>query len=370
MSSLRSQKIFKDVQLFLASTTTHHHQQNETTTTAAINDENNTENSGGTLKAARRSSKKGGGATKKRSNSSSNRSNNENNNNIELTAKSTLNLSATSFLYSSTICQDFIQNRLYLNKSMMNSIEPLIQPIKLQQLIASLYEKIEADKEILLVYTHLKREEKHLNTLEPLQPLFRRYSLGFERVIQIWRKKCSADSLLLANNNTNNMNIGSESHNLMQSSSISTMHHHRPLMSQSTTTLLGPLANQLYVINSDESAQIDRLQSSFESTVSPLLTQSQQQAVASCVSFLNSDYLTNPINDNDTMVSQCLTTKQQQQQQQQQQQKFHSELNLYKNTHMSNYSTLPAKLKKIPFIEDAQQEQEQEVEEGLYLILI
>lgn len=90
--------------------------------------------------------------------------------------------------------------RLYLNKAMMNSIEPYLESIKLQQLLNSLYEKIDLDKEILLVYTHIKREEPYLNSLEPLQPLFKRYSLGFERCIQIWRKKCSADSLLLCNN--------------------------------------------------------------------------------------------------------------------------------------------------------------------------
>lgn len=98
-----------------------------------------------------------------------------------------------------TICQDFIQNRLYLNKAMMNSIEPFLESIRLQQMLNSLYEKIDLDKEILLVYTHIKREESYLSSLEPLQPLFKRYSLGFERCIQIWRKKCSADSLLLCN---------------------------------------------------------------------------------------------------------------------------------------------------------------------------
>lgn len=82
----------------------------------------------------------------------------------------------------------------------MNSVEPFLESIKLQQLLNSLYEKIDLDKEILLVCTHIKREEPYLNSLEPLQPLFKRYSLGFERCIQIWRKKCSADSLLLCNN--------------------------------------------------------------------------------------------------------------------------------------------------------------------------
>lgn len=126
------------------------------------------------------------------------------NSNVPINGFSTLphNLkkSQSSIISIATICQDFIQNRLYLNKAMMNSIEPYLDSIKLQQLLNSLYEKIDLDKEILLVYTHIKREESYLSSLEPLQPLFKRYSLGFERCIQVWRKKCSADSLLLCNN--------------------------------------------------------------------------------------------------------------------------------------------------------------------------
>lgn len=108
-----------------------------------------------------------------------------------------------SLVGSSTICQDFIQNRLYLNKAMMNTVDKYLETIKLHQTLAELCEKIDLDKEILLVFTHLKQEEKYLSSLEPLQPLFRRYSLGFERCIQIWRRKCSADSLLLFNDRFN-----------------------------------------------------------------------------------------------------------------------------------------------------------------------
>ena len=104
---------------------------------------------------------------------------------------------------STTICQDFIQNRLYLNKAMMNSVDQYLETVRLHQTLADLCEKIDLDKEILLVFTHLKQEEKYLSSLEPLQPLFRRYSLGFERCIQIWRRKCSADSLLLFNDRFN-----------------------------------------------------------------------------------------------------------------------------------------------------------------------
>lgn len=96
-------------------------------------------------------------------------------------------------------CQDYIQNRLFLNKSLINTIEIFINEIKLNKIIENLNEKINIDKEILLVYSHIKREEKYLNTYEPLQPLFRRYSLGYERVIQIWRKKCYGDTIVSLN---------------------------------------------------------------------------------------------------------------------------------------------------------------------------
>ncbi|RNA21643.1 hypothetical protein BpHYR1_040813 [Brachionus plicatilis] len=100
-------------------------------------------------------------------------------------------------LNSSTICQDYVQNRLFLNKSLMNSIEPFLQTVRVEKMMDNLMEKINLDKEILL------REDTYLTSLEPLQPLFKRYSLGFERCIQIWRKKCSADQLLLYNNPSN-----------------------------------------------------------------------------------------------------------------------------------------------------------------------
>lgn len=97
----------------------------------------------------------------------------------------------------STVCQSFIQHRLYLNKAMMNVIEPYLTKIKIQETLSGLYEKVDFDKEILMVFSHLKKEENYLNSLEPLQPLFKRYSIGFERCIQIWRKKCYGDNLLV-----------------------------------------------------------------------------------------------------------------------------------------------------------------------------
>jgi len=140
-------------------------------------------------------------------------------------------------LGSSTICQDFIQNRLYLNKAMMNTFDKYLEAIKLNQSLAEISEKIDLDKEILLVFTHLKQEEKYLSSLEPLQPLFRRYSLGFERCIQIWRRKCSADSLLVFNDRFNN-------------------HQSQPTQ---------PF-EQLYVCDQEDSNNIDRAHSSFSSS--------------------------------------------------------------------------------------------------------
>ena len=108
-------------------------------------------------------------------------------------------------LNNTICCQDYIQYRLFLNKSLLNTIEAFINEIKLNKIIENLDEKIKLDKEILLIYSHIKREEKYLNSYEPLQPLFRRYSLGYERVIQIWRKKCFADTLVILNTNLNKL---------------------------------------------------------------------------------------------------------------------------------------------------------------------
>jgi hypothetical protein len=145
----------------------------------------------------------------------------------------------------SSICQDFIQNRLYLNKAMMNTIEPFLEKIKLQQLLNNFYEKIDLDKEILLVFTHLKREEKYISSVEPLQPLFRRYSLGFERCIQIWRKKCSADSLLLFNEER------------AQNDPFSVLNYNK------SRNGFKEELDQLYVLDSSESNNLDHIQSSY-----------------------------------------------------------------------------------------------------------
>jgi hypothetical protein len=102
-------------------------------------------------------------------------------------------------------CQDYIQHRIFLNKSLLNTIESFINEIKLNKIVANLSEKIKMDKEILLIFSHIKREEKYINSYEPLQPLFRRYSLGYERVIQIWRKKCCGDNLVILNTDFHRM---------------------------------------------------------------------------------------------------------------------------------------------------------------------
>jgi hypothetical protein len=141
----------------------------------------------------------------------------------------------------STICQELIRNRLYFNKSVMNLIEPNLEKVKLQQLLAKINDKINFDKEILLVYTHLKREEKYISSAEPIEPLFRRYSLGFERCIQIWRKKGSADSLLLMNDKLN------DEKNYFNSN-----------LSQ---------FEKLYIVENEESNELDRMQSSYISSL-------------------------------------------------------------------------------------------------------
>lgn len=185
MANLKSQKIFKQVKTYL----------NDSNSSSKKQKRNSTSND----RVNKIKSETNGTPGKSRSESVSNiklknQETNEKENLKEIENK--------SFVNSSTICQDFIQNRLYLNKAMMNAIEPHLEMVKLQQMLESLYEKIDLDKEILLVFTHLKREENYLNSLEPLQPLFKRYSLGFERCIQIWRKKCSADSLLMIDENS------------------------------------------------------------------------------------------------------------------------------------------------------------------------
>lgn len=185
-------------------------------------------------------------------------------NDIYMTIKSQRNVDNRQS-FANSLCQDFIQNRLYLNKAMMNSIEPFLETIKLQETLTALCEKIDLDKEILLVFTHLKREEKYLNSLEPLEPLFRRYALGFERTIQIWRKKCSADSLLLVNDKLNNslpsLNEITNG-NYYQVSTLPNSRSQQPI-------------DQLYVLPNEDSYKLDRIQSSYTSSAvvsaSPLI---------------------------------------------------------------------------------------------------
>lgn len=106
---------------------------------------------------------------------------------------------------SEALCQSYIQTRLFLNKSLMNSIETHLKSIKIHHILENVNKKIELDKEILLVYSNIKHEEKHLRPNEPLQPFLKRYSLGYERVIQIWRKKCSADNLFIPSASHNSL---------------------------------------------------------------------------------------------------------------------------------------------------------------------
>ncbi len=132
----------------------------------------------------------------------------------------------------------------------MNSIEPFLETIKLQQLLENFYEKIDLDKEILLVFTYLKKEEKYLGSMESLEPLFRRYSLGFERCIRIWRRKCSADSLLLANDRIN----------------IANRNEQRTGNNNDIRTNTSQPIQQLYIMDYENSNQLDRIQASFASS--------------------------------------------------------------------------------------------------------
>lgn len=238
INQLKSQKQFKEIQFYLNQTQTqqlkqqqHNQQSKENENQNEINDTRDTEEETTLLRPKNKLNK----SRKQRSESvkSSRRERSVDESNAdELIAYP-----------SAVVCQDVIQNRLYLNKAMMNSVEPYLQTVKLQQLLNSLYEKIDLDKEILLVFTHLKREERHLSSVEPLQPLFRRYSLGFERVIQIWRRKCSADSLLLFNDRLNSN----------PTDSLKPKHFTHQL-------------DKLYIVDNDESNQMDQMHASYSST--------------------------------------------------------------------------------------------------------
>jgi hypothetical protein len=149
-------------------------------------------------------------------------------------------------------CQDYVQHRLFLNKSLLNTIESLINEIKLNKIVENLGEKIKLDKEILLIYSHIKREEKYLNSYEPLQPLFRRYSLGYERVIQIWRKKCCADTLISLSTNLNqmfssNINPHDLSSNYQLQSSYNDFNESQKIMSINESVIIPNQSNSLSI---------------------------------------------------------------------------------------------------------------------------
>jgi hypothetical protein len=145
--NLKSEKIYKEVELYL----------NE----LSLSSENNS-SGGGTgkrlllksPKTLRKGSKRGTSATT---------ASDERKAGSEVTPpngklKSEEDESAGSSL--STVCQSFIQHRLYLNKAMMNVIEPYLNTVKLNTILSDLVEKIDLDKEILLVFTHLKKGSK------------------------------------------------------------------------------------------------------------------------------------------------------------------------------------------------------------------
>ena len=241
ISQLKSQKIFKDVQFYLNQQKELSKKENNMPLEDVIDQTQSA--------AEKKLNKSLSSSVKSRSESANGRTGgNRNSYNInecynpEESRKSSM--ASELMVNSSTICQDFIQNRLYLNKAMMNTVEQYLESIKLQQSLADLCDKIDLDKEILLVFTHLKQEEKYLSSLEPLQPLFRRYSIGFERCIQIWRRKCSADSLLLFNEPF-----------------VSS-----PPVNQAQHKAEPPQFDQLYICNVEDSEQLDRIQCSYASS--------------------------------------------------------------------------------------------------------
>jgi hypothetical protein len=331
IAQLKSQKQFKEIQFYLNQQLKQHIKEFE-------NDLNSNEVNENEDKSLKTSSTK---TVQKRSESvKTNRNRDQSSENVNTDSGA---IAAGTTTTMAVVCQDVIQNRLYLNKSMMNSVEPYLQTIKLEQLLNNLYEKIDLDKEILLVFTHLKREEKHLSSIEPLQPLFRRYSLGFERCIQIWRRKCSADSLLLFNDkfnsSSNNNNSNSKSKQYIQQ------------------------LDKLYIVDNEESDQLDQLHSSYSSSALAIPTNGKKvsssiaaaavaaSAAAASLSFNNhyhnlaDCYLTTTqenINDECNLSRINNNTNSPPKNQ-----KFFSEVNLYTNPPQCLYNTMPSRLRGV-----------------------
>jgi hypothetical protein len=138
--NLKSEKIFKEVEMYL-------------------NELNLGEDNGKRLKSPKvvRKCKRGTSPSVERT-----KSNKTNGNElVEHTANRKLKNDDTDSSFDpgslSTVCQSFVQHRLYLNKAMMNVIEPHLNTVKLNEILTDLLEKIDLDKEILLVFTHLKK---------------------------------------------------------------------------------------------------------------------------------------------------------------------------------------------------------------------
>ncbi len=216
ISNLKSEKIYKKVELYLDELNNLHTTANTTSSTSSSNNSSSSGSGSGGVGSFFSSTPK---LRPKRNSSSHSAERKEKESPKEKAtiaakqsptllskSKTTSNLNNKSKIDEenykedmSSICHSFIQNRLYMNKAMMNVIEPYLIKIKIQDILSDLYEKVDLDKEILLVFTHLKKEEQHLSSFEALQPLFKRYALGYERCIQIWRKKCYADNLIINN---------------------------------------------------------------------------------------------------------------------------------------------------------------------------
>ena len=135
IASLKSEKVYKDVELYL-------HEIN----------------------AGEKSSRLKSMPKKSRSTSAERDKINKANDTIVTVSEETKGVKGSSgsgIGSNSAVCQNFIQHRLYLNKAMMNVIEPYLITIKLKDVLTGLYENIDLDKEILLVFTHLKKGKKN-----------------------------------------------------------------------------------------------------------------------------------------------------------------------------------------------------------------
>ena len=79
-----------------------------------------------------------------------------------------------------------IQERLILNKSLLNIVEPVLTNSYLQGLVESLKTRIEGDKDIIFHYTELRHEMKQKIALgAPVRQTFNKLCGAYENIIRI-----------------------------------------------------------------------------------------------------------------------------------------------------------------------------------------